>query len=59
MTPPAVRVERLSKRQREGTSCVWCAGHPDRRFRVRPPGTSLKLYCCAFCAARHGIREGR
>ncbi|GHE09718.1 hypothetical protein [Streptomyces alanosinicus] len=53
---PAVHFERLSDRQREGRSCRWCSGTPDRRFPVPILCLSrARLYACAPCADMYGV----
>lgn len=53
---PALRLERLSDRQRVGRSCCWCSGTPDRRFPVRIlRAVGACLYACGCCAGLYGV----
>lgn len=53
---PAIHFERLTARQRQGSSCCWCAGTADQRFPVRiVSGTDL--YACVPCASMYGVTE--
>lgn len=55
---PAIHLERLSNRQREGRSCCWCSGTPDRRFPVRILRLAgVRLYACTPCAGMYGVQE--
>ncbi|MFD7233324.1 hypothetical protein [Streptomyces sp. NPDC059881] len=53
---PAIRLEALTPRQREGLSCCWCSFWADERFPVpllRSAGARLRA--CATCAGMFGI----
>jgi hypothetical protein len=55
---PALHFERLSDHQRDGRSCCWCSGTPDRRFPVRIlRAVGVTLVACAPCAAMYGVPE--
>jgi hypothetical protein len=55
---PAIHLERLSDRQREGRSCCWCSGTPDRRFPVRILRVAgVRLHACLLCAGMYGVQE--
>ncbi|MFE7271231.1 hypothetical protein [Streptomyces sp. NPDC057623] len=55
---PLIHLERLSDRQRAGTSCCWCSGTPDRRFPVRILRlTGVRLYAFTPCTGMYGVRE--
>jgi hypothetical protein len=56
---PAIRYERLTEHQRQGHSCCWCAGHPDRRYPVRLlQSAGARLFACGICASMYGIPVG-
>ncbi|MER5549193.1 hypothetical protein ABT072_43965 [Streptomyces sp. NPDC002589] len=53
---PTVHFEQLSDRQREGRSCCWCSGTPDRCFPVPILCLSrARLYACGPCAGMYGV----
>lgn len=56
---PALQLEQLSDRQRQGRSCCWCSGTPDLRFPVPILRTvGVRLYACLPCAALYEVAEG-
>lgn len=48
---PAINRDRLTDRQRAGTSCAWCAGTASPRYPV------ADLFACEPCAAMYGVQE--
>ncbi|MGW2651692.1 hypothetical protein ACWC2T_44205 [Streptomyces sp. NPDC001393] len=46
---PTIDRDRLTDRQRAGTSCVWCAGTASPRYPVGD------LFACEPCAAMYGV----
>jgi hypothetical protein len=46
---PTIDRDRLTDRQRAGTSCAWCAGTPSPRYLVGD------LFACEHCAAMYGV----
>lgn len=55
---PTLHSGRLSDRQRQGASCCWCSGTPNRRFPVRILRVAdVRLYACEHCADMYGVAE--
>lgn len=55
---PAIHFENLTDRQRQGSSCCWCAGTADERFPVRIlRAAGVQLYACNPCAGMYGLVE--
>ena len=48
---PTINRDRLTDRQRAGTSCAWCAGTASPRYPV------ADLFACEPCAAMYGVQE--
>ncbi len=46
---PTINHDRLTDRQRAGTSCVWCAGTASPRYPVGD------LNACPCCAGMYGV----
>ncbi len=51
---PAIHLDKLTHRQRQGKSCCWCAGTADSQFPVRLVA-GVDLYSCVPCAGMYGV----